>query len=98
MNIAKTKLLLVIMALVCSFLLFPGFSDSNVSADSESSVYLSQGVSKIDEEVVDEPDEEKKDSGNPFTGDMVNLYILVFAVGVISCTSILLIKKRKATN
>lgn len=88
MNIAKAKLLLLAIALSCSFLTLLTAPGETAKAESGTSIYLSQDISKIDEEVIDE-------SNNPFTNDMINLYILAFIMGIVGIIGITIIEKHK---
>ena len=88
MNIAKAKLLLLAIALSCSFLTLLTAPGETAKAEGGTSIYLSQDISKIDEEVIDE-------SNNPFTNDMINLYILAFIMGIVGIIGITIIEKRK---
>lgn len=88
MNIAKAKLLLLAIALSCSFLTLLITPGETAKAEGGTSIYLSQDISKIDEEVIDE-------SNNPFTNDMINLYILAFIIGIVGIIGITIIEKHK---
>lgn len=88
MNVAKAKLSLLIMALCCSFLMLLVAPGKPTQAESGTSIYLSQDISKIDEEIIDESD-------NPFTNDMIDLYILAFSMGIIGIIGITIIERRK---
>lgn len=88
MNMAKAKLSLLAIALSCSFLTLLATPGEAAKAESGTSIYLSQDISKIDEEVID-------GSNNPFTNDMINLYILAFIMGIVGIIGITIIEKHK---